>query len=189
MFEPGTGDFTVEWWQYHTDSNGSPRPWGIGPWPASRLAVSLESSGNTFYLWVNNASHNFGSVSGSKNQWVHYAVSRSSGVIRAFKNGTQIGADWNKSANITLNGAHLTIGGEGGTYASQTFGGNITNWRYSNIGRYTGNFSVPTAALTVDANTVALLLATNATTFADLTPTNLAWSDGGGASSSTMSPF
>lgn len=41
---PGTGDFTVEWWQYQTDSSAYPRIFSVGSYPAAAIGVSIEST-------------------------------------------------------------------------------------------------------------------------------------------------
>ena len=54
-FNFGTGDFTIEWFQYQTDSNSFPRVfWYSNGTSAVYWGVSIE--GGTFYFW--NASFN-----------------------------------------------------------------------------------------------------------------------------------
>ena len=148
----GTGDFTAEWWQYETDSNGAPRPWGIGPWSTTQLGVSLETG---VLVWINGNSYSFGSYTSVKNTWVHWAIVRQSGSVKVYRNGTAINSGNSISipSSISGSGYHLTLGGEGGTYASQTFGGNITNFRLNINAVYTSNFTVPTQPLTATGNT------------------------------------
>lgn len=53
-FRNGTGDFTIEWFQYATTvGNSYPRIFSIGSYPAS-IAVSQEGSdaSRTFYAWI-----------------------------------------------------------------------------------------------------------------------------------------
>jgi hypothetical protein len=45
----GTGDFTIEWWQYQTGAGTFPRVFSVGPSPTASVAVSIESG--TFYFW------------------------------------------------------------------------------------------------------------------------------------------
>lgn len=56
----GTGDFTVEWWQYQTDSSPFPRIFSVGSFPSSAIGVSIE--GGTFYVWVGGSANNFGTA-------------------------------------------------------------------------------------------------------------------------------
>lgn len=51
-FNFGTGDFTIEWFQYQTDSNPFPRVFQIGSYAAgTSIGVSIE--GGSFYYWTN----------------------------------------------------------------------------------------------------------------------------------------
>lgn len=157
----GTGDFTVEWFQYQTDSNSFPRIYAIGSYPSTSIGCSIE--GGAFYAWCPGA--NFGvNVAPYKNAWVHFAIVRRSGTLYAFKNGVQIASIGN-SSNITNNITTLYIGIEGSMGAGTQFGGYITNLRIvKGLAIYTGTFTVPTSALTLTAaanpyggsNTVAI---------------------------------
>ena len=48
-FDFGTGDFTIEWYQYQTDSNAFPRIFQVGNYPNTNIGVSIESG--TFIFW------------------------------------------------------------------------------------------------------------------------------------------
>ena len=161
----GSGDYTAEWFQYQTDSNSYPRPFTIGTLIAgdSTLGCSIESG--IFYGWINGGSLNFGSAGLFKNQWVHFAIVRRSGSVRAYKNGTQFGTTISNSVNVTRNTAQLRVGIENIDDTGTQFQGYITNMRIvKGLAVYTGNFTVPTFALTAVAaanpyggsNTVAI---------------------------------
>jgi hypothetical protein len=92
----GTGDFTIEWWQYQTDSNSWPRVFSMGNYPAT-IGVSIE--GGTFYFW-NGTARSFGSAGTYKNAWVHFAIARQGSTLRVFKNGVQLGSDLSISTNF-----------------------------------------------------------------------------------------
>jgi hypothetical protein len=78
----GTGDFTIEWWQYQT-SVGSvgtfPRVFSVGTSPTASVAVSIENG--TFYFWEgSDGAIKFSSaLTGYLNTWVQFAISRISG--------------------------------------------------------------------------------------------------------------
>jgi len=146
----GTADFTIEWFQYETDNSSFPRIFAIGAYPSTSIGCSIE--GGTFYGWFPGANA-FGSATPYKNTWVHFALVRRSNVLRAYKNGTQLGSNIANSTNITNNSTTLYIGVEGGGNANTWFGGNITNMRFvKGLAVYTGNFTVPTSALTITAS-------------------------------------
>jgi hypothetical protein len=114
------------------------------------MGVSIESS--TFYGWFKGAT-GFGSVTPYKNAWVHFAVVRSSSSLKVYKNGTQLGSASANSTNFTNTAYALTIGRETGGVAGTQFGGYMTNFRWVNgLAVYTGNFTVPTSALTATAS-------------------------------------
>lgn len=83
----GTGDFTIQWYQYQTDTNSYPRVFQIGTYnPGATIGVSIE--GGTFYYWRQNQSYySVPNLTVSKNQWIHFAISRTSGITYFFKNG------------------------------------------------------------------------------------------------------
>jgi len=153
----GSGDFTIEWWQYQTDSNAFPRVFSMGTYPSANIGVSLE--GGVFYFWAGGSAIGF-SPGTFKNQWVHFAVSRSSGTLRAFKNGTQIGSIAN-STNFSESVNSLTIGNELSLSADASFGGYLTNFHWvKGTALYTGAFTHPKTPISPVANTKLLLLAT-----------------------------
>jgi hypothetical protein len=105
------------------------------------------------------------------NTFQHIAVSRSSGTLRIFVNGTSVHSSANTQAYPCA--YNLGVGGDT-TYGSES-NGYMDEVRVSNIARYTANFTPSTTAFTNDANTVFLMHAngTNAsTTFTDDIGTN-----------------
>jgi hypothetical protein len=42
-FDFGTGDFTIEWYQYQTDTNSFPRIFQVGNYPTTSIGVSIEN--------------------------------------------------------------------------------------------------------------------------------------------------
>lgn len=148
----GTGDFTIEWFQYQTDSSSYPRIFQIGAYPSISIGCSIE--GGTFYAWASGAL-SYGSMTGYKNSWQHFAIVRASGNLRVYRNGTQIGTTRANTTNITNTSTTLYLGVEAGGNANTWFGGYLTNFRWvKGLAVYTGNFTTPTSALslTADAN-------------------------------------
>lgn len=162
----GSSAWTVEWWQYETDNNGAPRPWAIGPWSGTDVGVSLEGS---FYVWLNGGLLDFGDHGDLKNKWVNFAVVYNNGTYSVFKNGSQLGSSQSGSS-ISVSDQFLTLGGEGGSYSSQTFGGYITGFKISDTAKYSSSYSVSrTVGSQLDSNTVILLMATSAETKNNIT--------------------
>ncbi len=183
----GTGDFTIEWWQYaQTVGNSFPRVFSIGSYSSQSIAVSQEGSDSsrTFYVWISSAV-SMESGQNYTNKWVHFAISRSSTGLRVFRNGTQIGSTVVSTPNFNDTTNVLRIGNESSVSTGAAFKGLITNFRWvKGTAIYTSNFTVPTQPLTAVANTKLLLLAsTSGTVSTDssglgktVTASNIAWS-------------
>ncbi len=196
-FGLGTGDFTIEWWQYQTDSNTYPRVFSIGTLP--NAIISFENQGTLgVYITLNSYRKNLNGIASAtyKNQWVHFAIVRKTGSIKLYMNGSSASfLTWNdvySSVNIATSTEALTIGSE--TNASLNSGahfeGNITNFRWvKGYALYSSNFT-PTvnplnniigAKLLLSAST--LLTAYNDTISSGKIITN------NSTSWSTMTPF
>lgn len=152
----GTGDFTIEWYQYQTDSNSHPRIFQIGNYSTATIGVSIE--GGVFYLWRNGPYTQITTLTSSqyKNKWVHFAISRTSGITKVFMDGTSI-----YSASDTANyvGANtLVIGNESTPSLGSSFGGYMAYFTWvKGVGLYTTNFTVSNYYPTLTNNYVLLL--------------------------------
>ena len=150
-FALGTGDYTIEWFQYETDANAYPRPFWYGSGPS--FGASLE--GGSFYYFLGGGAWGLGSLGTWKNVWVHFAIVRISSKLYVYKNGSLISTAGGvaNSTNHTDITSNLVIGAKLGGLASEQYGGYITNFRIvKGLGVYTGNFTVPTGPLTGFAN-------------------------------------
>ena len=166
-FAVGTGDFTVEWWQYMTETPGdsSPARWPRVWWIDGNFGVSIENAPDPiFYFWMGGARNiatltNFSS--NYKNRWVHFATTRTSSTLRVFANGTLIGSEVN-ATNVTNSSTALAIGSYPLDTACCQFPGRITNFHFvKGTSLYSANFPAPTVPTTAVANTKLLLLHTN----------------------------
>jgi hypothetical protein len=150
----GTGDYTVEWFQYQTSQPANPRVFQVGNYPTTSVGVSIEGAG-TFYLWEANTYRFNNSLGTYLNTWIHFAISRISGVTRVFRNGTLMGTSFADTNNITNSTSVFNIGQESTPTASSYFPGYITSFRVcKGLGVYSGNFTTPTGPLgqTASAN-------------------------------------
>lgn len=146
----GTGDFTIEWFQYQTDSNSFARPFWYTDTGLSTLYWGVSIEGGVFYFW--NAGLNSLATSVQlgtyKNTWVHFAVVRSSGSLKLYKNGTQVGSTLTNTTSMVTTNGQLNVGAKPyGGLTTEQFGGSITSFRVCNIAVYTGNFTMPTSKL------------------------------------------
>lgn len=158
----GTGDFTVEWWQYQTDNNLYPRIFTFGDIANNNLPLSAAIEGGLFYAWVGGTTYNFGNVGAYKNTWVHFALVRSGNTLRVYKNGTLLGTN-NTTNSVAAINAPLVIGYK--SNSTGAYGGFITNFHYVNgTALYNANFVTSTNVSAV-ANTKLLLLSSTAQTY------------------------
>ena len=147
----GTGDFTIEWFSYQTSPSGFQRAFTVDDFASIDIGSSIESG--TFYYWANDAFRYNSSSASTANTWIHWAIVRASGVTRVYRNGTQLGSQITDTNNITNTVDPLTIGNENTASLIAAFVGYITNFRWvKGLAVYTGNFTVPTSALTVTAD-------------------------------------
>ena len=185
----GTGSFTVEWYQYMTSQTSYPRVFAVGNYPSTSIGVSIE--GGTFYVWETGTFRFSYSLTadGYLNRWLHFAVSRNNGTTRVFRNGTQIGAAYPDTNNITNSSTLLCIGQESVQGAGGYFDGYISNFRIlKGTGLYTASFAVPNSALTAITNTT--LLTCQSSTIIDNSTYAATITNGGSATvSSTITPF
>jgi hypothetical protein len=161
-FNFGTGDFTIEWWQMGVGSQtGYPRLFAVGVHPMP-LGVSYES-GN-IYFWINASSTMSTTFTITANVWDHVAITRSSGTIKMFRNGTQIATTTNSSGFTSS--ASLDIGWAG---ASNTcFNGRIAGFHFvKGTAKYTGNFTPSPTIYGPIANSKLLINTDGQTTIVD----------------------
>jgi hypothetical protein len=168
------GDFTIEWWQYQTDSHNWPRIWEMVSATGSGLGFDIES-GNV-YMWYFGSSYNFGTINTSdyKDTWIHFALVRSSGDIYLYKNGTVLGNPFSYGAPLPFefNGAetydlYIGIGAQTlhdtntDNQLNTSFGGYIYNFEWlPGIVKYNYPFT-PNTILPSPTTDYALILSGN----------------------------
>jgi hypothetical protein len=161
-FRFGTGQFTIEWFQYMTSQTANPRVFTIGAWNTATIGVSIET-GSRFYFWVNGILAMTYVMTSYLNTWVHMAITRdASNSIRIFQDGV-LKLTATDSANFNNTTAVLAIGNE--TNPGSQFPGYITNFHWvKGTALYTAAFTRPSQPITPVANTKLLLLATTSGT-------------------------
>lgn len=161
-FDFGTGDFTIEWYQYQTDNNPFPRIFQVGSIDSNDITIGVSIEGGQFYYWTNTRPIQVTVLDPSsyKNKWVHFAIARHSDDTQIFMNGTSI---------ITMNdtnnydGANnLTISNESTPSDDAAFGGYISYFTWvKGVALYTANFTVPNSYPTFTEDYVLLLTASS----------------------------
>lgn len=148
----GTNDFTLEMWLNPGSLGVYQRIISLGGYSQpGNFEVELT---NGILVHINGAFTDYGGAI-STNTWYHLAVSRNSGSVRVFLNGSQIGTTTTQSGAIS-NSAVLSIGTDNlGDY----FNGYISDLRIVHgTGLYTSNFAVPSNYLTAVSGTQLLTL-------------------------------
>jgi hypothetical protein len=191
-----TGDFTIEAWVYPTVLNTNNEvcsQWGgVGNAP---FIFKVNSSGRPVFIWtIGGGTGN--TLTGTStavglNTWNHVAVSRSGNTIRLFVNGVTDATTATTSGSITNGTNSFYIGSLGG---SEYFTGYMSNLRLVNgTALYTGDYTIPTAPLSLVANTQLLTLQnaqpTNSSSYTDSSSNNYAIAPVGNAAQGTASPF
>ena len=157
-------DYTIEWWQYQTDSNSYPRIFSFG---GSGLEVSIE--GGTFYFWTAGGGKTLATGLNVKNKWVHFAIVSRNNNVTLYLNGVAqraaVLANAVTASNLPSTGL-LCIASECSVDSRLVFGGRLANFTISNTPRYSGSDLVtasftPSYFSTVDANTLLALGAVN----------------------------
>ena len=147
----GTGDFTIEWFSYQTTTSGFQRAFTVDDFNSIDIGVSIENA--TFYYWANSSFRYSSSSATTANTWYHWAVVRQSGITKIYRDGTLRGSQITDTNNINNTVDELTIGNENTASTLAAFRGYITNFRWvKGQAVYTGNFTVPTSALTATAD-------------------------------------
>lgn len=153
QFSIGTGDFTVECWFYPIGSSFQGFLFGTG----------IDNAGTPGWFWVevrnDQVMFNGYSVTSvqalttiSGGAWHHIAITRSTGVLSIYLNGTWIGGNSQHLSSLGV-GTHYSIGaGNSSNSFGTPFSGYIDDFRVTKgVARYTANFTPPTETFTTDA--------------------------------------
>jgi hypothetical protein len=168
-------DFTVEWYQYQTDSNSFPRIFQKGSLSPGTLSIGVSIESGQFYYWIDNSFNTVATLASSayKNKWVHFAICRSSGTTEVYKDGTSIFslADTHNYTNTQ----DMIISNETILSGPASFGGYMYYFHYiKGVAKYTANFTVSTSMVSAIPETVLLLTADGASGSLGNTITNTA---------------
>ena len=158
-FAVGTGAYTAEVW-FHSGLNSGENSI-FGTFTASNFGFGMWHNANNLYFEERQNAYSGDNPritydKFEEGYWYHLAMCRdsSSGTLRAYVNGVQIGST---TSNLrTIAGTAPTIGENGA--ASNQCKGYISNIRFSNTELYPSGttFTPPTSELTADASTILL---------------------------------
>lgn len=153
------GDFTAEAFA-RVDINTIPNGFGAVFCTTNNASIMWSNQGNGFWCARSYGSPTFNinsNIFSRDGVWRHLAISRSGNTLRFFVDGVLQGSQ-TVIGTLNFSGSNIGCGlGTSGPGAGDNqFLGYINSVRYSNIARYTTNFTKPTSLLTADANTVFL---------------------------------
>jgi hypothetical protein len=204
----GTADFTIEfWWRPTVDRRSDVLDFwsdtGAGSYPVTRFDIGKITS-TTLDLYTDGTGGSGAKITGPTitsllNIWHHIAITRQSGSIKMWVDGTQKGSTY--SANVLDMGANMKLRIMGDHGASGNGSGNLSNVRVvKNVAVYTGAFTPPTSALAltqssgtnisaITAGQTQLLLPLNVTPFTDSSTNAITVTNTGTVTSSALNPF
>lgn len=149
-FDFGTGDFTVDWWQYMVSAvNGScVVRRNLGNTAQGLLLGYINTSVGQVHCYMSSDNTNWDIANAQNmgaytlNTWTHLAVVRSGNTFRTFKDGVQQ-ATWTSSLALAAGGDDMTIG----HWSGNNWNGYVDEFRISKgIARWTANFAPPAQA-------------------------------------------
>ena len=124
----GTGDFTIEWFQYQTNNGNENYIFNVGA--SSMIAVSEANGSNGVNVYLGGTKVvNGAGPKATTSTWYHVAIARTGSTLNTYFNGTRVNQTAN-STNINDSGSILYIGtldGVGST--NDNWPGNISNFR------------------------------------------------------------
>ena len=133
---------------------------GGSPYPTERswMIDAGGSSGGNYIRWTHH-SHTVQASWTPDTSWHHFAVAIDSGTQKVYLDGTLIvtgnrTGQWGNAAGSKLIIGNGAVSGSG---YSQAMHGYIDELRWSNVVRYTANFTPSTSAFTPDGNTLLLM--------------------------------
>jgi hypothetical protein len=182
-FAFGTGNFTIECWMFNTDAGTTKRTAFKFSNPLMALTTN-NSIASGIGFWDGSAVRQ---IVFTPNVWQHIAIVRISGVLTIYLNGV----NQNSAALATsIAASNVSIGAENTQFP---FLGYISDFRVTNTGVYTSNFTPPTAPVTAITGTQLLTCQTNQpvnnNVFIDNSTNNLLITRNGNATQGAFSPY
>jgi hypothetical protein len=159
----GTGDFTVEWWYYPTDSGTTRYLLDIYDNNSSGRFLVQQNTDMSIGFYGSSAATRTVSTANAlvKNIWNHIAICRNSGTTRIFSNGVQVNTNYSDSGNYTFTSTFLYFGTQNASGTQNTLGYCVDFRIIKGTGLYTTTFTPPTTPLTAVSGTSLLTLQTN----------------------------
>jgi len=152
----GTGDFAVECFVYANDLTGSKTVFDFRAGAATNNAVQLYIDSGTPKVYINGSDVLISGSTISTASWIHLALTRNSGTMSLYVNGTRVAS---ATVSTDLGTTKPLVIGSIYSGGPENWDGWIDEVRISKgVARYTGTtLVVPISEFTSDTNTVLLL--------------------------------
>lgn len=155
----GSGNFTIDWWEYVTSSSSSSRFCSCySPLQSGYGGILLGYQGTKVYASSSTGSSwdlvkGVAMLSNTLNTWVHWAFVRNGTVLTSYRNGVQF-AQTEINGAIGHNSQIDAVIADYRTGDHSYFAGYIDEFRISNVARWTSSFTPPTAPYIVMSITI-----------------------------------
>lgn len=150
----GTGNFTIEYWIYHSSSSSSAHIFDLRTSADEDSVTAFYALNTELRIYLNAADKIKISGELQQNQWVHHAIVRNGNTLTFYQNGISLGVNYG-SGDTLRSSAPAKIGAKRDN--TSYLNGHISNFRIlKGTALYTKNFTPPTRELTVIPNTVLL---------------------------------
>lgn len=146
----GSGDFTIDWWEFPTSSTSAARFCNEYTTGAAAGGIVLGYKGDGLYV-SSNASNNWDIVSNATafsvtvGTWTHWAVVRNGNTLSTYRNGILFWTGTISGAPYNSGGVYMAVVGDYREGDHSYFAGYIDEFRISDIARWTANFTPPTS--------------------------------------------
>ena len=190
-FEFGAGDYTVECWWYPTTTTDQNI---IGKWDAGGSEWILQWRSAGYYRWASNGNviSDTSSITLRLNAWNHISVTKTSGSLRIYSNGSQINTTASEGT-ISATTAQLTIGTSQLNSSPSYVTGYISDVRIVKGTAIAPPANAPTTPLQVVSGTSLLTLQTRAPAnnqgILDTSPNSFVVTRNGNVAQGSFSPF
>lgn len=147
----GSGDFTIEFWVYSESISGN--QYFLDIKGTNRLSIvrgdgstSAPNEGLGIFDTAWRGTNSTLPDATYQNNWNHIAISRTSGTMKAFVNGTSVDS-WTNSLDYSNETVEVGSAHTNQSFTNFNFDGYIDDLRITNgVGRYTSDFNPPTVA-------------------------------------------
>ena len=141
----GCSDFTIEWFEYRLGGTSIPTVFCTMLESSGYNGIAVQSLEGTHAIYYDDSSSNRLIAGGNagitiNKKWIHWAISRIGKYIRCFRNG-KLQSVFEIPFNVG-GGSKTFIGVNAWSKSSYLFQGYISDFRISNIGRYSEDFEI-----------------------------------------------